>query len=306
VLTVRYRETHVERRRDAFTLAELVVVVTLLGTLMAAVTGVVLRQQHFYGAATEVIATHDNLRQGLDVLESELRGLTPFDGDIYAMTPSSVEFRATGGTSVVCTIDASRTLLTIPPSAVPSRQPLTTWIAAPVRGDSLLILDLGTDPGPDDDRWAKRALAADPTPVGSCPTASGFTATAAEAAAAWTLRLDSPLDSAVTPGAALRFFRRARYELYRASDGLWYLGYVDCLAGRSPQCSVVQPVSGPYTPGGVHFDFLDTLGSATADPRSVARIDVLTWAESPRVVHDSRGRVARFRDSLTTSIALRN
>jgi prepilin-type N-terminal cleavage/methylation domain-containing protein len=294
------------RRRDAFTLVELVIVVALLGTLMAAVMGVVLRQQRFYGAATEVITTHDILRQGLDVLESELRGLTPSDGDISAMTSSSVEFRAAAGASVVCTIDASRTLLAIPPSAVASRQPLTAWIAAPARGDSVLVYDPGTDPGPDDDRWTKRALAADPTPGASCPTTTGLTTTAAEAAAAWTLRLAAPLDSTVPAGAALRFFRRARYQLYRGSDALWYLGYSDCLPVRSPPCSVVQPVSGPYGAAGVRFDFFDTLASATADPRRVARIDVLTRAESPRAVHYARGGVARLRDSLATSIALRN
>jgi hypothetical protein len=84
------------------------------------------------------------------------------------------------------------------------------------------------------------------------------------------------------------------------------LGYADCLAVRNPQCSVVQPVSGPYAAGGVHFDFLDTLAAATTDPRRVARIDVLTIAEGPRAVHDPRGGVARFRDSLATRIALRN
>jgi hypothetical protein len=170
----------------------------------------------------------------------------------------------------------------------------------------VLIFDPGADVSPDDDRWTTRTLADDPASVGGCPNASGLTATAAEATTAWSLRLDAPLDSTVPPGAALRFFRRARYELYQASDGLWYLGYADCLAVRNPQCSVVQPVSGPYAAGGVRFAFLDTLGSATTDPGRVARIDVLARAESPRVVHDSRGRAARFRDSLTTSIALRN
>ena len=123
---VRRRAAAPPRGRHAFTLVELVVVVALLGILMAALMGVVLRQQRFYGAAAEAITTHDNLRQGLDVLESELRGLTPSDGDIYAMTSSSIEFRAAGGASILCTIDASRTALAIPPSTVPSREPLTT------------------------------------------------------------------------------------------------------------------------------------------------------------------------------------
>jgi prepilin-type N-terminal cleavage/methylation domain-containing protein len=306
MLTARDPRAKSLRRRFAFTLVELVVVVALLGTLMSAVMGVVLRQQRFYGMASEAIAAHDNLRQGLDVLESELRGLTPSDGDIYAMTASSIEFRGPAGASVVCTIDASRAQLVIPPSTVASHQPLSTWIAAPVRGDSVLIYDSGADAGPDDDTWIARALAADPAPGADCPTSTGLTATATEAARALTLRLDAPLDSTVSPGAALRFFRRARYELYRAGDGLWYLGYSDCLTARTPACSIVQPVSGPYAAGGVHFDFLDTLAATTADPGRVARIDVLTRVVGPRAVHDARGAVTRFRDSLATRIAVRN
>src|SRR6202022_2394268 len=58
--------------------------------------------------------------------------------------------------------------------------------------------------------------------------------------------LTAPLGSDVKPGAAVRFVRRARYSLYRASDGDWYLGYRRCNAIGPPGCGVVQPVSGPY------------------------------------------------------------
>ncbi|HEV7705174.1 MAG TPA: hypothetical protein VGO46_12820, partial [Gemmatimonadaceae bacterium] len=120
----------------------------------------------------------------------------------------------------------------------------------------------------------------------------------AEASAAISLSLSPPLDSAVAPGAIVRVVRRARYELYRASDSRWYLGYLDCLSSRATPCNIVQPVAGPFAPGGIQLAYLDRSGALTANPASVARIDALAIAErrsSPAVL-----------DSLSTTIALRN
>jgi hypothetical protein len=92
--------------------------------------------------------------------------------------------------------------------------------------------------------------------------------------------------------------RRARYELYRASDSRWYLGYLDCLSSRATPCNVVQPVAGPFAPGGIRLAYLDRGGAPTGNPSRVARIDVVAIAErrsSPTVL-----------DSLATTIALRN
>jgi hypothetical protein len=92
--------------------------------------------------------------------------------------------------------------------------------------------------------------------------------------------------------------RRARYELYRASDSRWYLGYLDCLSSRATPCNIVQPVAGPFAPGGIQLAYLDRGGALTTNPASVARIDALAIAE-----HRSSPAVL---DSLSTTIALRN
>ena len=113
-----------------------------------------------------------------------------------------------------------------------------------------------------------------------------------------TLALDPPLDSPIEPGTLVRVVRRARYELYRSSDSRWYLGYLDCLSTRATPCNVVQPVSGPFAPGGIQLSYLDATGTTASDRWHVARIDLLAIAER-RVAPDTL-------DSLATTIALRN
>jgi hypothetical protein len=185
--------------------------------------------------------------------------------------------------------------ITIPPEHLATGAPLT-WVGTqPEQGDTLLVLATDSTLG---DAWDRHVLTGAPANAGSCPTTSGLTTSSAEASAALTLSLSAPLDTAIAPGALVRVVRRARYELYRASDSRWYLGYLDCLSSRATPCNVVQPVAGPFAPAGVRLAYLDRGGAPTADPWRVARIDVLAIAErrsSPSVL-----------DSLATTIALRN
>jgi len=138
-----------------------------------------------------------------------------------------------------------------------------------------------------------------------CPTTSGFTRSTAEAAAARSLRLSPPLAPEVALGAALHFVRRARYQLYKASDGRWYLGYLDCLSSRATPCATIQPVNGPFAPNGVRFVFSDSTGVAASDPARVARIDVLARALTDRST-DAGSSPAFAAESLLITIAPRN
>ncbi|MBA2684902.1 MAG: type II secretion system protein [Gemmatimonadaceae bacterium] len=281
-------------RRGA-SLVELIVVITLLAILGTATLSIVIHQERFYRAQSSAIGSRATVRDAASLFQTELRALTPEDGDLYAIGSSAVEYRATLAQSVVCTISPSRARITIPPEHLASGAPLT-WIGTQVEaGDTLLVLATDSTLG---DVWQRHVLTAPPSGAGSCPTATGFTMTAADAAAGLTLALDSPLESTIEPGALVRIVRRARYELYRASDSRWYLGYLDCLSTRATPCNIVQPVSGPYASGGIHFAYLDLAGAETADPFRVARIDVLAIA-ARRTAPDTL-------DSLATTIALRN
>jgi hypothetical protein len=281
--------------RSGASLIELVVVIVLLAAVGSATMGVVIHQERFYRAQADAIDARATVRDAASVLQSELRALTASDGDLYSIGPGTIEFRATLAQSAVCTIAPSRREVTIPPEHLASGAPLT-WIGTqPESGDTLLVLASDSTLG---DRWERHVLTGAPSRAGTCPTSSGLTVTAADAGGALTLTMSPALDSAIAPGALVRIVRRARYELYRASDSRWYLGYLDCLASRATPCNVVQPVSGPFAPAGIQLAFLDASGAPTTNPRLVARIDLLAIAER-------RSSPATL-DSLATTIALRN
>ncbi|HEY2897923.1 MAG TPA: hypothetical protein VGJ12_12360 [Gemmatimonadaceae bacterium] len=276
-------------------LIELVVVIVLLAAIGSAIMEIVIHQERFYRAQAEAIDARAAVRDAASVLQSELRALTASDGDLYAISPGTVEFRATLAQSAICTISPSRNEITIPPEHLASGAPLT-WIGTqPEAGDTLLVLASDSTLG---NRWDRHVLTGAPSHTGACPISSGLTTTAADASGALTLTVSSALNGAIAPGALVRIVRRARYELYRASDARWYLGYLDCLSSRATPCNVVQPVSGPFAPLGIQLAYLDAAGAPTANPRLVARIDLLAIAER-------RSSPATL-DSLATTIALRN
>jgi type II secretory pathway pseudopilin PulG len=282
-------------RRHGASLIELTVVIVLLAVIGAATLGVVVHQERFYREQASAIDSRATVRDAAALLQSELRALTPADGDLYAIATAAVDFRATMAQSVICTIASSRAQITIPPEHLAAGAPLTWLGTQPEQGDTLLVLGSDSTLG---DAWDRHVLTAPPSSAGTCPTSSGLTTTAAEASAALTLSLSPALDTGIAPGALVRVVRHARYELYRASDSRWYLGYLDCLASRATPCNVVQPVAGPFAPGGIALAYFDRAGALTANPARVARIDALAIAErrsSPTVL-----------DSLATTIALRN
>ena len=284
----------IARHRGA-SLIELTVVIVLLAVVGTATLGVVVRQERFYRDQASAIDSRATVRDAAALLQSELRALSPADGDLYTLGPSALDFRATLAQSVICTIAPSRTQVTIPPEHLATGAPLTWMGTRPEAGDTLLVLATDSTVG---ESWDRHVLTAPPANAGSCPVSSALTTTAAEASAALTLTLSPPLDSTIALGAIVRVVRHARYELYRASDARWYLGYLDCLSSRATPCNVVQPVAGPFAPGGIELAYVDRAGAVTANPARVARIDLLAVAErrsSPTTL-----------DSLATTIALRN
>ena len=281
--------------RRGTSLVELVVVIVLLAAIGSATMGIVIHQERFYRAQADAIDSCTTVRDAVALLQSELRALTPGDGDLYSIAPDAIEFRATLAQSAVCTIAPSRLQITIPPEHLASGAPLT-WVGTqPEAGDTVLVLATDSTLG---NRWDRHVLTAAPFSAGLCPLASGLTTNATEASAALTLALRPQLDSAVAPGTLVRIVRRARYELYRASDARWYLGYFDCLASRATPCNIVQPVSGPFAPSGIRLGYLDRNGVATSDRSRVARVDLLAIA--------ARRSAPATLDSLATTIALRN
>lgn len=300
-----------ERRRAGHTLVELMTSLALLTVVVGALVTVLARQARFHAAAAQIIDTRGSVHEATEVLSAELRGLSPATGDVYAMDATSIEFRGGRGASVVCSIGPSdRGAVTLPP-AVAGGAPLTAWHPAPDVGDSVLVYDPGPSPSAADDAWRAYALTAAPR-SGRCAMSTGFTTAPAEESRGFTMQLDRPLAASIPAGSAMRFFRRTRYALYQGGDGAWYLGSLDCIASRTPTCSTIQPVSGPFEPprpaatSGLAFTYFDAAGRQTADPRAVVRVGIIVRARSRDALRANGTTWSVFRDSAMVSVTVRN
>jgi len=294
--------------RSGFTLVELLVVIVLLAIVLTSVMTVFVQQQRFYSDSAAIMETRSSSRDAAYVIQSDLRTVSPKSGDIYSMTAKSVEFRSQIGASVVCTIDGSRTILTVPPLNVTTGTALTSWPAPPALGDTVLIYDTGTAV----DSFKYYTLTAAPTTGASCPNTTGFMTTVGEATSGFTLTVTPALPASTVVGAAIRIMRTAHYELYQEASGNWYLGYFDCLPSRSPKCNALQPVAGPYLPpnvagtGGIVFTYRDSTGAVTANTKLVRRIDLAARAQTTVNVRTAGYSKGLITDSMFTTIAPRN
>ena len=293
-------------RRAGVTLVELVVALTLFGLVATIMLNVLRGQQRFHVGSLEIIDTKRSVHHATELLYGELRGASATD--LYAISDSSVSFRTTVGTSHICSVDSARSFITLPAARSTRTAALSTFLATPRAGDSVLVFDSGDEPGPDDDRWRLHVVLVDPS-AGGCPRRPFGLASDAIEAAGIGVTIAPPLAPSVVVGSPVRFFRPASYSLYRGTGSTWMLGYSLCAAGA---CSGRQPLSGPYLPfarggaGGVAFEFLDRDGARTTAPSRVARIDVVARARSVSPLDVGHLRGERYQDSLAVSVALRN
>jgi prepilin-type N-terminal cleavage/methylation domain-containing protein len=300
---VSLRAAHDQAPRGV-TLVELIVALTLFGILASVMLRVVREQQRFQVGVLAVIDTKRSARQAVDLLYAALRPTAA--SDIYAATDSSIAFRATHGVSHICSIDSARALITLPSRSATEVTALSTFLAIPRAGDSLLIFDPGDNYGVDDDRWRAHILTAN-TSGGACAIRPAGLASGSTAGLA--IVVAPPLTASIGVGAPVRFFRPASYSLYRGSAGDWMLGYVACAAGA---CTQRQPISGPYSPSpstgarGVAFNYFDAQGAPTSDPARIARADVTARSQSATVLTFGHIRGRRYEDSLASTIAFRN
>jgi prepilin-type N-terminal cleavage/methylation domain-containing protein len=291
-------------RRQGVTLVELLVSLALFGLLATVVLRLVREQQRFQVGALEIIDTKRNARQAIDLLYGALRPAS--SADVYGVSDSSISFRATYAASHLCAVDSARTLLTLPHAAGDDDSGLSTVLAMPRAGDSVLVFDPAEGQAGDDDTWTAHVVTSGPA-GGMCPMRP--MGLASRTTAGLTVSVAPPLTQTAGVGAPVRFFRPSTYSLYRTSTGEWMLGYSTCAAGA---CTARQPLSGPYSPvasdgaRGIAFDYFDVHGAATSDPSRIARADVVARARSTSILDAGHLRGQRYHDSLAITIAFRN
>jgi hypothetical protein len=252
------------------------------------------------------------------MLPSDLRGISSVGGDIYAMTDSSIDFRSAFGTGIVCITTPATARVNLVPLNLLRGSAFTTWFTTPVANDSVAIYDDGATWAAADDAWRMHGISAvTPLPgaAANCPNATGLVQPADlfGSNTIYQLTLSTAQTATIRVGAAVRFFRKVHYSLYRnAADGLWYLGFYDCKLGRTPNCNPIQPIAGPlnaYAAGstsGLQLTYYDASNAVTAVRNQVARISLVARGQSSDLVNLTGAGGKLFGDSIRIEVGLRN
>jgi hypothetical protein len=274
------------------------VVLALMGVLGSAIGLTLVRQQRFYRGATELLQAREGVRDAMELLSADIRGMSVAD-TVRLFADSAIEFFANVGTSIVCETTGGSGV-GLPGASSGRGNVLTAFLSQPDTGDIAVFHRDSMDGASEWERHRITDLAARPRGT-ACP---GFI-----------LDLATPLSAHARSGAPVRFIRRGRYSLYHASDARWYLGYRRCDAVGASRCGAIQPLAGPYrdySPNprntGLLFEYFDESGRRLTPgelPLAIARVDITARAESrQRIVVE--GRVSAPADSATVSIAIRN
>jgi prepilin-type N-terminal cleavage/methylation domain-containing protein len=296
--------------RRAFSLVELLAVLVLAALVAGMAVATIVRQQQFYRASAELLTAREGVRDAMEVLTADIRGASDAD-TVRLRADSAIElFTAIGG-SVVCQIMGNE--IGLPPSNA-SGNLLSSFLTDPDTGDVALFY---VDSAGGARHWTRYRVAsfASRSAASSC-TGSSFSSDAerASGARAFAVTVTTTLSPGVHEGTPVRFIRRVRYSLYRASDGNSYLGYRRCNADGPSVCGGIQPVSGPYRAysrdvhaTGLLFEYFGAGGGPLDVTASNGLRRVLITARSRSEQQNPfRSRDKTIADSGTVSIALRN
>ncbi len=289
------------RGHRGFTMIELLVALVLLGLVSAALYRVLVNNQRLYMAQTQRIDLSQNIRAASTILPAEFRELDASEGDITAMSATSISMRAMRWLGFACNTPglggALNGVSVIVRGGAPG-QPL--FFGA--RGidntrDSILIYYDGNVNSRTDDFWATGSITAAPNGQ-NCNDGTNGQRLVVNLNL---LGLGPNVAGAIPLGAPVRGFERVVYQLYQpAGDTSWYVGFQP--AGQS-----MQPLIGPVLSNGLTFQYYDANGNVTAVRNQVARIDITVRARTTGAVR-AGGQAARATivDSVVTSVALRN
>jgi prepilin-type N-terminal cleavage/methylation domain-containing protein len=285
------------RSRRGFTLAEIVVTLSLAAIVLGLVSSIGIRLQRRLLAESDRVVAQDQLASAAEVLPIDLRALSPAGGDIAPgeARDSSIQIRGIITNAIVC--GGSLSTLT-----------LATYLAAGGRssvptvqdGDTAWVLST-TDTS---DVWLPVRLRGVRRATTGCSLADANASKVFDVAHLWAADLRDSIR--VVSRTVVRITRPLRFSFYRAGDSRWYLG-LRSWNTASRQFNTIQPISGPFAPAGdrgTGLQYFDDLGnrvsSGSIDTHAIARVEGILSTDV------SSGITAAPRESVVIVVALRN
>jgi len=155
-----------------FTLIELAIVLAIFGILGIAIGVTLVRQQRFYRGASELLYAREGVRDAMEVLSTDIRGMSNAD-TVRLLADSAIELFANIGSSVVCQ-RVTGIEIGLPATAARGNT-LTAFTTQPDTGDLALFYRDSIENG---SRWERHRIAAfGPRMLAvSCPVDTGFSA----------------------------------------------------------------------------------------------------------------------------------
>lgn len=284
-------------RRGGFTLVEMMVAMLLAGIVLAAGFSVLVSMQRTTQRLAQRIDMDQNLRAAVTYLSSAIQELDATDGDIVALASNAIRFRRMQWTGVVCSapvLSGTDVQISI------QKARYFGWRDPDPTLDSLLIFSAEDPTTKDDDRWLTGAVRAVDNGVCSDGSAAANITVAINAASGGA----NAAVVGVAAGAPMRGFQVEDLLLVQRDGDRWWLG--QRMANRSGVWTTVQPLIGPLWPTGFDLTFRDATGAATTARDEVVSVDLTVRGKSRRTVRTGAGTLSYLRDSLSTSVALRN
>lgn len=278
--------------RRGFTLAEIMIALTMMLIITGAVYRLMLSTQRLSRGQAERVSVQSNIRMGSLLVLSDLRELNTVPGgpadqnDILAMAASDITYRAMRGMGTICQAPAATEVRL-------SRSSFTGYRDPEAARDSLYVFLEGNPDTETDDAWLPVAITNVSTST-ACPgtVGAGITLTTPNTAALVGLATGTPV----------RFFEVMQIKLHEA-DGRSWLGARSVSAGQA-----IQPVLGPLAAeNGFLLSYSTAAGAATADPTAVKSIQVTLRGVSDNAVHRGiEGDMTQLQDELVSQVSLRN
>lgn len=278
--------------RRGFTLAEIVIAMTLMLIVSGAAFKLLVTTQRVSRSQTERAGLQSNVRMGSLVVLNDLRELNTVVGgaadknDILTIAADDITYRAMRGIGFICQAPTA-TQVRITRSGF-------SGYRDPQAGRDGLYVFIDGDPDIEtDDTWLPVAIA-DVSTATACPGAlgAGITLTTPNTAGLVGLSVGTPV----------HIYEVMELKLHQA-DGKSWLGARSISAGEA-----IQPVLGPLVDGnGFQLEYLDAGGAATADRTAIKSIRITIRGISDGAVNPGvEGNLTHVQDSLVTQVALRN